>query len=76
MSRETIDLGVTFFEHDFLVKMDDPRADEFPDGMSIHVVQCVDCGAHTNDGEVDSIIHHETCVAGEARKWTDFYKSK
>ena len=73
MQPEVIDLGVTVFDNEFLREMNDPRADESPDGISIHVVQCADCGAHSNDGEPENIVHNRTCKPGESQKWANFY---
>lgn len=33
--------------------------------------QCNDCGAHADSKE--NVVHHESCVAGESKKWEKHY---
>lgn len=73
---QILDMGVIHFDREFLREMNDPRADDSPDGYSIHVFQCADCGAYTNDGNPDHIKHHATCVAGESERWCKFYSKE
>lgn len=61
------------FTHAELVEYNDPEADKYPNGLTLIVVQCTDCGAHTNDGIADNIPHQATCVQGEADRWAEEY---
>ena len=70
---EIVDMGVTHFTQDELREFDDPNWAMLPDGITIHVIQCLDCGAHTNDGDPLHIRHHKKCKPGDAKYWANFY---
>ena len=35
------------------------------------IVACNDCGAHADTKA--KIVHHDTCVPGESKKWEEYY---
>jgi len=72
-SPQIVNLGEMHFTQADLYEFEDPRAADCPDGWTIDVRQCVDCGAHTNDGNPENIVHYASCTPGEAEKWTKFY---
>lgn len=73
MKPKTVDMGTTHFTHAELVEFDDPSADKYPNGLTIHVIQCCECGAHTNDGIAENIPHYDSCTPGESDKWEKHY---
>jgi hypothetical protein len=71
---QIIDMGKTHFSQQELRDFGDPRWMIRPKGLTIHVFQCVDCGAHTNTGNPADITHFPSCRPGEAERWERFYK--
>lgn len=47
--------------------------DEYGHEFTMTISQCMDCGAHC-EGSPDNLVHHNTCIPGEAEKWKKHYE--